>query len=366
MVLVGGRGTRLGDITKETAKPAVPFGAKYKLIDFVLSNLTNSNITTCGIVTQYEPHELMAYIEHGSTWDLDVNEGGVSFLTPYANQEGQLWQHGTAHAVYQHFKYIEQYNPDYVLILSGDHIYKMNYQLLIDHHIEHNADITISAFTVYKNPSRFGILQVDEHSKVVSFEEKPENPKSNQASMGIYVFNTSVLKTLLQKDHNIDFGHNLIPYALKEQYRIYSYPFKGYFQDVGTIPSLYRANMDLIDNPQYLKLHEYIDFPVYTKSGNLPPHHISNGGKCLDSLISDGCLIYGLCNHSIISSGVVIEEKAEVKNAIIHSNVRVGKHCKLNNVIVVKDTNIKPNTNLEFDDVTVISNESLYGGDKNE
>lgn len=361
MVLVGGRGSRLGDITIETAKPAVPFGGKYKLIDFVLSNLTNSDITKCGIVTQYEPLELMSYIGHGSTWDLDVSEGGISFLTPYANVDGILWQKGTADAILQHYKFIEQYDPEYVLVLSGDHIYKMDYQKMITEHIKNNADITISAFSVHKDASRFGILQTDREGRVLSFEEKPEKPKSNQASMGIYVFNKSILKELLElnQENKFDFGKDIIPLALRDSKRVFAYRFSGYFKDVGTIKSLYKTNMDLIDNPQYLKLHEYIDFPIYTKSGNLPPHHISSKGCCKESLVSDGCLIYGCVIHSIISSGVVIAENTFVKNSIVHENVVINAFSRIENAIIVKNTIIKEHTNLIFDKVTVVNQDTV-------
>lgn len=361
MVLVGGRGSRLGDITKETAKPAVPFGGKYRLIDFVLSNLTNSDITTCGIITQYEPLELMSYIGHGSTWDLDVNEGGISFLTPYANIDGILWQKGTADAILQHYKFIEQYDPEYILVLSGDHIYKMDYQKMIAEHINNNADITISAFSVHKDASRFGILQTDKDGRVLSFEEKPEKPKSNQASMGIYVFSKSVLRDLLElnQENKFDFGKDIIPLALRDNKRVFSYRFNGYFKDVGTIKSLYKTNMDLIDNPQYLKLHEYVDFPIYTKSGNLPPHHISGNGSCKESLVSDGCLIYGTVLHSVISSGVVVFQKAFIKNSIVHENVIINKHARIENAIIVKDTVIKEYTNLIFDEVTVVDQDTV-------
>lgn len=368
MVLVGGRGTRLGEITTETAKPAVSFGGKYKLIDFVLSNLANSDIDTCGIVTQYEPLELMTYIGHGSTWDLDVNEGGISFLTPYSSSTGQLWQKGTAHAVFQHHKYIEQYDPDYVLILSGDHIYKMDYRNMIEEHIKKKADITISAFSVYKDASRFGILQTDKNNQVIGFEEKPEEPKSNQASMGIYVFNRSVLKDLLleEEEATFDFGNDVIPLALKQNRRVFAYRFNGYFKDVGTIKSLYKTNMDLIDNPQYLKLHEYIDLPVYTKSGNLPPHHIAGKGSVKNSLISDGCLIYGAINHCVISSGVVVGEFSTIKDSILHESVVVETGAKVTNAIVIKDTVIPENSVLEFDEPTVVSQQMIFGGEASE
>ena len=361
MVLVGGRGSRLEQITKHTAKPAVSFGGKFKLIDFVLSNLSNSNIDTCGIITQYEPHELMNYIGHGSTWDLDVNEGGIAFLTPYTSMDGQLWQEGTAHAIFQHFKFIDQHNPEYVVILSGDHVYKMNYMNMIDEHIKNNADITISAFSVAKNPQRFGILQTDKSGRVTNFEEKPEYPKSNLASMGVYVFNRHVLQDCLSQnlDNNLDFGNDIIPLALKNGKNVFAYRFNGYFRDVGTVESLYRANMDLIDNPQYLKLHEYIDSPVYTKSSNLPPHHIAK--KCVinQSLISDGCLIYGDVYHSILSSGTVVGSNSIVKNSIIHRDVTIGDNTFIENAIVIEETNIPQNMILKFKKTTIIDQEII-------
>jgi len=359
MVLVGGRGTRLGKITKSTAKPAVTFGGKYRLVDFVLSNLSNSGISTIGLITQYEPYELLSYIEHGSTWDLDVTEGGISFLTPYTSMEGQNWQKGTAHAINQHFRYIEQFDPEYVLILAGDHVYKMDYNPLIKQHIKTNADITISTFDVSSEASRFGILEMDENQKIIGFEEKPIKPKSSKASMGIYVFNKKVLKALLDfsDDGKFDFGKDIIPLGLKKKLNVYGYEFKGYFKDVGTIKSLYETNMDLIDNPQYLKINEYATFPVFTKSVNLPPHHIVESTKIVKSMISDGCLICGDIIHSIISSGVVIKAGSVIKDTIIHQNVNVLENCYLEKVIVVKDTVIKANTTLKFKEVTVIDND---------
>jgi glucose-1-phosphate adenylyltransferase len=240
---------------------------------------------------------------------------------------------------------------------------------MITEHIKKDADITISTFTVQKNKERFGILASDEKNKVISFEEKPENPKSDQASMGIYVFKTEKLKELLEKDKssNFDFGNDIIPLALKENYRVYSYPFNGYFKDVGTIKSLFETNMDLIDNPQYLKLHEYVDFPIFTRSSNLPPHHIGEKCQVTNSLISDGCLVYGDLDHAILSSGVVIEHSAKLENCIVHSGVRVGKMSYIKNAIIVENAKILPSTKLVFDDVTVIDNEYLWKiGDQDE
>ncbi len=367
MVLVGGRGTRLGSITKATAKPAVTFGGKYRLVDFVLSNLSNSGISTIGLITQYEPYQLLSYIEHGSTWDLDVTEGGISFLTPYTSIEGQNWQKGTAHAVNQHFRYIDLFDPDYVLILAGDHVYKMDYNPLIAQHIKTKADITISTFDVKNEASRFGILEMDENHQIIGFEEKPTNPKSSKASMGIYVFNKEVLRELLacDKEDKFDFGKDIIPLSLKKNLKVYGYQFDGYFKDVGTIKSLYEANMDLLDNPQYLKINEYSSFPVFTKSVNLPPHHIVKSDKIFRSMISDGCLIYGEIIHSVISSGVIIKAGSIIKDTVIHQNVNISENCYLENAIIVKDTIIKANTILKFKEITVVDNDFLkeVGGD---
>lgn len=369
MVLVGGRGTRLGNITKTTAKPAVTFGGKYKLIDFVLSNLSNSAINTLGIITQYEPYELLSYIEHGSTWDLDVNEAGVNFLTPYTSQNGELWQKGTAHSVYQHFRFIDQYDPDYVLILSGDHVYKMDYNKLIESHKANNADITISTFKVKDDPSRYGILELNKNDEVISFKEKPEAPNSKLASMGVYVFNREVLRNLLKQGDksNFDFGNDIIPLALTKDLKIYGYRFKGYFRDVGTVESLYKANMDILDKPHYLKAYDYSVFPILTKSSNLPPHHILNSKKIVNCLISDGCIVDGDIIHSILSSGVIVNEGCIIKDSIIHSNVKIGANSVIQKAIIVENSVVLANTILKFDEVTVIDNEYLWKmGDSNE
>jgi len=355
MVLVGGRGTRLNEITKKTAKPAVSFGGKYRLIDFVLSNISNSDISSVGLVTQYEPHDLMKYIGRGSTWDLDVNDGGVSFLTPYTTSDGDVWQKGTANAIYQHYRFIEQQGSDLVLILSGDHVYKMDYNDIISSHLERNAEITVAAFETKSHPERFGIINVDDDCNIIDFEEKPAVPKSNYASMGVYVFNREVLKELLTNyDNNLDFGGDVIPLAIRLKKRIFAFGFKGYFRDVGTVSSLYEANMDLIDSPMLLKLHEYRKLPVYTKSSNLPPHHIVDKKSVANSLISDGCLVYGICEHSILSAGVYLKVDSEVYDSIIHENVIVGNNSILRNVIVIEGTIIPNNIELIFEEVTVI------------
>ena len=362
MVLVGGRGTRLERITLHTAKPAVSFGGKYKLIDFVLSNLSNSGVKKVGIVTQYEPYELMDYIEHGSTWDLDINDGGISFLTPYTTKDGDKWQKGTAHAILQHFRFIEQHKPDHVLILGGDHIYKMDYSHMVDVHKKQGADLTIATFTPNGDLTRFGIVSSNADGFVEGFEEKPKRPKSDTASMGIYVFKTDVLRRLLQmdKEDNFDFGHDIIPLALKENLRVAAYHFEGYFRDVGTVQSLYEEQMNLLDNPQYLKLHDYKHLPVYTKSSNLPPHHVAIRTLVRNSLVSDGCLIYGQVIHSVLSSRVVIKSGASVKNCVIFSDVKVGDHAVIENAILMDGSVVLANTKLVFDEVTVVDNDYLW------
>lgn len=360
MVLVGGRGSRLNEITKQTAKPAVCFGGKYRLIDFVLSNISNSGISSVGLITQYEPHDLMKYIGHGSTWDLDANDGGISFLTPYTTSDGDIWQKGTANAIFQHYRFIEQQGSDLVLILSGDHVYKMDYNEMISSHIERNAEITVAAFETKSNPERFGIINVDEDCNIIDFEEKPKEPKSNYASMGVYVFNKDILKELLTNyDNNLDFGGDVIPLAIKLKKRIFAFGFKGYFRDVGTVKSLYEANMELIDSPMLLKLHEYRNLPVYSKSSNLPPHHIVTKKSVANSLISDGCLLFGKCEHSVLSAGVYLKEDSEVYYSILHENVIVGRNCIIRNAIVIEGTKIPDKTKLIFDEVTVVDNNYL-------
>lgn len=362
MVLVGGRGTRLGAITKHTAKPAVTFGGKYKLIDFVLSNLSNSMINTVGIITQYEPHELMRYIQRGASWDLDVVDGGIHFLTPYTSYDGEKWQKGTAHAIKQHFHFIREYKPKHVLILSGDHVYKMDYRKMINAHEKSGANITIAAFKPHDDLSRYGILSVDEAMRIIDFNEKPSTPTSDLASMGIYVFNTDILEAMLLKkeDLEFDFGKDIIPKALSQHYHLNAYIFDGYFRDVGTIESLYEANMDLIDHPEYLELHDYKEFPLFTKSQDLPPHHNQSMDAITHSLISDGVLIKGKVNHSIISSNVLIKPFANVQDSIIYSGVKIGEHAQIKNCIVLENTVVLPHTKLIYDEVKVIDNDVLW------
>ncbi len=362
MVLVGGRGTRLGAITQHKAKPAVTFGGKYKLIDFVLSNLAHAQIDTVGIVTQYEPHELMHYIQRGASWDLDVNDGGVHFLTPYTTREGTKWQRGTAHAVAQHLHFLNAYNPELVLVLSGDHVYKMDYRRMLDHHRASGADITVGAFKPHDDLSRYGVLSLDEQDRVTAFEEKPDAPASDLASMGVYVFTRTALENVLKQGvgDDLDFGRDIIPKALKEHYRVCGYYFDGYFRDVGTVESLFDANLELLDHPEYLKIHDYTTHPIYTRTEDLPPHHNMSPDRVRDALVCDGTMIMGQVEHSVISSNVLIKENAFVKNSLIFTGVKIGEHSRLENVIVLEDTVILPRTELVYDRPTVIDNETLW------
>ena len=301
MLLAGGQGSRLGILTKNVAKPAVPYGGKYRIIDFPLSNCTNSGIDTVGVLTQYRPLELNAYIGSGAPWDLDISNGG---------------------AIYQNMAFIEQYHPDYVLILSGDHIYKMDYNAMLDYHIRHGADATIAVREVpWDEASRFGIMNTDSDDRIIEFEEKPKNPKSNKASMGVYIFTWEKLRHYLEKDEadkssSNDFGKNIIPDMLNDKQVLVAYDFSGYWKDVGTIESLWEANMDLIDNPMPMDMHDK-NWRIYSKNPGLPPHYIAEGAVVTDTLITEGCEVYGKVNHSILFAGVVVEEGADVEYSVV-------------------------------------------------
>ena len=322
MLLAGGQGSRLGILTKNVAKPAVPFGGKYRIIDFPLSNCTNSGIDTVGVLTQYQPLELNAYIGNGAPWDLDINNGGVFVLPPYQKVKNTEWYKGTANAIYQNMSFIEQYNPDYVLILSGDHIYKMDYNAMLDFHIRHGADATIAVRDVpWEEASRFGIMNTDSEDRIIEFEEKPKNPKSNKASMGVYIFTWSKLRQYLTADEdnkksNNDFGKNIIPAMLEDKQVMVAYSFNGYWKDVGTIESLWEANMDLLNTPMPIDLHDK-KWRIFARNPGMTPHYIAPGGTVKDTLITEGCEVYGKVNHSILFAGVVIEEGASVEYSVI-------------------------------------------------
>lgn len=362
MILVGGKGTRLEEITDNTAKSAVSFGAKYRLIDFTLSNITNSGIDVCGIVTQYEPFELMYYIGAGASWDLDVLDGGIRFLTPYSRKDDVLWQKGTAHAIKQHFNFIDEYKAKYVLILSGDQIYKMDYTDMLKHHIDHKADITIAATQVpEEQANRFGILEADKSDRVIGFEEKPRNPKTNLASMGIYIFSTDTLRELLYDYPNelVDFGNDVLPKSISINKHVSLFKFDGYWRDVGTVQSLYDANMDLINDQFFLGLNVSANLPIFSKSYNLPPHVVKESGSARSSVIADGSIIQGEVYHSVIAYEGMIEEGAKVHDAVLLPEVKVGKNAFIKHVIVRKGVNIPENYKCTPDELILITKDNL-------
>ena len=342
MLLAGGQGSRLGILTKSVAKPAVPYGGKYRIIDFPLSNCTNSGIDTVGVLTQYQPLELNSYIGSGAPWDLDISNGGVFILPPYQTVKGSEWYRGTANAIYQNMSFIEEYNPDYVLILSGDHIYKMDYNAMLNDHIRNDADATIAVRPVpWEEASRFGIMNTDDESRIIEFEEKPKKPKSNKASMGVYIFTWDKLRKYLMDDEadkksSNDFGKNIIPNMLADQQRLFAYNFEGYWKDVGTIESLWEANMDLLADPAPINLHDK-SWRIYAKNPGFPPHYIAKGASVTDSLITEGSEIYGNVHHSIIFAGVTIEEGANVQDSVIMPGSLIKRGAVVRRSIVSED-----------------------------
>ena len=343
MLLAGGQGSRLGVLTAKVAKPAVSFGGKYRNIDFPLSNCINSGIDTVGVLTQYQPLRLNSHIGIGIPWDLDRNVGGVTVLPPYEKSSNSEWYTGTANAIYQNLEYMEQYNPDYVLILSGDHIYKMDYKIMLDYHKANNADITIAAMPVpMEEASRFGIVVTDEDNRITEFEEKPAQPKSNLASMGIYIFSWKVLKEALikLKDQNeCDFGKHVIPYCFENNKRIFAYEYNGYWKDVGTLSSYWEANMELIDIIPVFNLYEEF-WKIYTRTDTIPPQYIGENAYIEKSIIGDGTEIYGKVYNSVIGAGVVIEEGTVVRDSIIMNNSVIGKDSIVTKSIIAEDVQI--------------------------
>ena len=343
MLLAGGQGSRLGVLTQKVAKPAVSFGGKYRIIDFPLSNCINSGVDTVGVLTQYQPLRLNAHIGIGIPWDLDRNVGGVTVLPPYERSKGSDWYTGTANAIYQNLEYMEMYNPDYVLILSGDHIYKMDYEVMLEYHKANNADVTIAAMPVpIEEASRFGILITDDSNKITEFEEKPAHPRSNLASMGIYIFSWKVLKEALVQLSDVpgcDFGKHIIPYCHEGGKRIFAYEYNGYWKDVGTLGSYWEANMELIDIiPEFNLYEEY--WKIYTKSDRIPPQYISGDAKVGRCIIGEGTEIYGEVENSVIGSGVVIEPGAVVKDSIIMQDTVVGAGAHVDKAIVAENVKI--------------------------
>lgn len=342
MLLAGGQGSRLGILTKKIAKPAVPYGGKYRIIDFPLSNCVNSGIYTVGVLTQYQPLELNDYIGNGQPWDLDRANGGVHILSPYQQIKGTEWYKGTANAIYQNINFIERYDPEYVLILSGDHIYKMDYSKMIDFHKEHNADCTIAMLEVpWEEASRFGLMIVNDDGSIKEFEEKPKNPRSNKASMGVYVFNWKKLRKYLIEDEanensGNDFGHDLIPAMHENGERMFAYQFDGYWKDVGTINSLWDANLDLLNPKVDLDLTDD-SWRIYSRSPAAPPHYIGNNAQVENSMITEGCEIDGSVDFSVLFSNVTVEEGAEVKYSIVMPGTVIKKGAVVQYSIVAEN-----------------------------
>ena len=339
MILAGGQGSRLGILTKNIAKPAVPFGGKYRIIDFPLSNCSNSGIYTVGVLTQYKPLDLNNHIGIGDPWDLDRRDGGVSILPPYQEEKGGDWYKGTANAIYQNIEFIDRYEPEYVLILSGDHIYKMDYYKMLDFHKENDADATIAVIDVpIEEASRFGIMNTREDNSIYEFEEKPTNPKSTNASMGIYIFDWSVLKKFLIDDENDiksdnDFGKNIIPNMLNGGKKLMAYPFKGYWKDVGTIQSLWEANMDLLKLDNKLNLYDR-EWKIYSQNEVSPAHYIGENAKIINSLIVEGCIINGKVENSILSQGVYVGKNTVIIDSVIMPNVKIGDNVRIEKAII--------------------------------
>jgi glucose-1-phosphate adenylyltransferase len=368
MLLAGGKGSRLNSLTKDLAKPAVPFGGKYRIIDFTLSNCANSGIDTVGVLTQYQPLVLNSYIGIGSAWDLDRKDGGVTVLPPYAETSEVKWYTGTASAIYQNLNYLKQYQPEYVLILSGDHIYKMNYESMLEYHIEKRADVTISLIEVpWAEASRFGIMNTNEDLRITEFEEKPAEPKNNLASMGIYIFSWNILKEFLEMDarnpdSSHDFGKDVIPMLLEENKKLFAYPFKGYWKDVGTVKSLWEANMDLLNDECDLDLFDH-GWRIYSVNPNQPPQYISPEAVVKESLINEGCTVEGEIDNSVLFQGVSVGKGSIIKESVIMPDAVIGENVRIEKAIVPCDAVIPDGTVIRsFDDEIILVTEEMLSG----
>ncbi|MBO6154692.1 MAG: glucose-1-phosphate adenylyltransferase [Lachnospiraceae bacterium] len=364
MLLAGGQGSRLGVLTSDVAKPAVSFGGKYRIIDFPLSNCINSGIDTVGVLTQYQPLVLNSHIGIGIPWDLDRNSGGVTILPPYERSDNSEWYTGTANAIYQNLKYMESYEPDYVLILSGDHIYKMDYEAMLDFHKLNGADVTIAAIPVpMEEASRFGIVVTDDKRRITEFEEKPAKPSSNLASMGIYIFSWEVLKDALialKNQSNCDFGKHIIPYCFDKKKNLYAYEFNDYWKDVGTLGSYWEANMELIDLIPEFNLYEEF-WKIYTKQATIEPQYISGSAYVEKAIISAGAEIYGTVKNCVIGAGVVIGEGTEVHDSIIMAGTKIGEHCYIEKAIIAEDCVLGDNITMGAgEEAPSELNESVY------
>ena len=343
MLLAGGQGSRLGILTAKVAKPAVAFGGKYRIIDFPLSNCINSGVDTVGVLTQYQPFRLNTHIGIGIPWDLDRNVGGVSILPPYEKSTSSEWYTGTANAIYQNLDYMESFNPDYVLILSGDHIYKMDDEVMLDFHKANHADVTIAAMPVpIEEASRFGIVITDDNKQITEFEEKPAHPRSNLASMGIYIFSWPVLKEALialSEEPGCDFGKHIIPHCHKQGKRMFAYEYNGYWKDVGTLSSYWEANMELIDIIPEFNLYEEF-WQIYTRSDSIPPQYVAEDASISRCIIGDGAEIHGKLENCVVGSGVIIEQGAVVKDSIIMKDVVIGPGCVIDKAIIAEGAQI--------------------------
>ena len=352
MILAGGQGTRLKKLTEDLAKPAVAFGGKYRIIDFTLTNCSNSGIDTVGVLTQYEPRILNNHIGLGSPWDLDRMDGGVTVLQPHTRKNDKKgWYKGTANAIYQNIKFIEEYDPEYVLILSGDHIYKMNYNKMLQFHIQKEADVTIGVFKVpLKDDPSFGIMNTNDDMSIYEFEEKPKEPKSDLASMGIYIFNWDLLKEYLDEDEknpnsDNDFGKNIIPNMLNDGRKLFAYPFKGYWRDVGTIQSFWDAHMDLLSEDNELDLFDK-SWRVNTRQGIYTPSYFEKGSKVQNTIIDKGCLIEGEIKHSVIFSGVKVGKNTKIIDSIIMADTEIGNNVTIRKAIIANNVKITDNINI--------------------
>ena len=346
MILAGGQGSRLGVLTKKLAKPAVPYGGKYRIIDFPLSNCSNSGIYTVGVLTQYKPLVLNTHIGIGSPWDLDRREGGVRVLPPYQEEKGGDWYKGTANAIYQNIEFVDRYNPEYVLILSGDHIYKMDYDKMLKYHKEKNAEATIAVIDVpIEEASRFGIMNTNDDLSIYEFEEKPESPKSNKASMGVYLFNWKVLRQALKEDEkdkesSNDFGKNIIPNLLRDKKRLYAYSFDGYWKDVGTINSLWEANMDLLNRDINISLYDNM-WKIYSVSPIRPAQYIGKEAEVKNSLVVEGCNVNGKVENSVLFEGVYVGKNTVIRDSVIMTDAKIGDNVVIEKAIIGTEAKIR-------------------------
>ena len=373
MILAGGQGTRLGVLTKQTAKPAVPFGGKYRIIDFALSNCANSGIKNIGVVTQYQPLELNEHIGKGAAWGLTSRSGGATILQPYSSSDGEKWFKGTANAIYQNISYIDSLDPKYVLILSGDHIYKMDYAAMLEDHIKNKASLTVGVIPVsMKEASRFRIMNTDQNGRIIEFEEKPAQPKSNLASMGIYIFNWETLRRYLVEDQAKnremeDFGKNVIPAYLSNAENCFAYSFEGYWKDVGTIESLWEANMEFLDPEHPLNISEDT-WRIYTSNPVTPPQFLTEDAQIKHSLVVDGCYIAGQVDNSLLSRDVKVGPNSQVDHSVVMSSATIGKGCRVEYAIIGEQAVIADGASVigTPDQIATVGYAEVVGGPKND